>query len=88
MSFDRLDAEEERARHLAVGRTASDLERDLQLLYRQCAEGGLVRGRGLSARQPELCPRPFCESARAEPFEDRERVAQMLAGGPAPPAAS
>ena len=87
VGFNRLDAQEERAGDLAIGGTACDLERDLQLLCGQCAERRLARRRWMLARELKLVASPPCEPARAKPLEDRHRVPEVLARGSAPPGA-
>src|SRR6476646_6325707 len=79
VELDRLRAEEERRGNVAVRLSFSDLKCDLKLLRGQLlGRRGITPGDRLSAR-PELAACLLRPGSRAEPVEEFNRAAQVLA---------
>src|SRR5262245_25933528 len=78
MELDRLRAEKERRRNVAVRLSLSDLQRDLELLRGQLlGRREVASGDRLSARS-QLAACLLRPGSRAEPVEELDRAAQML----------
>src|SRR6266567_6825881 len=79
VELDRLRAEEERGGNVAVRPSLSDLKRDLKLLRGQLlGRRGIASGDRLAARS-KLAACLLRPGGRAEPVEELNRTAQMLA---------